>query len=178
MKRLTISLTAGAFAILALVATVAAASPAPTQAGDQVRDRDTIPTILGLTQAEIRELRQDGLTLAQIAERQKVDPQKLIDALVARWSARIDARVANGALTTAEAATLKAQLAVRAKAMVYQAVPGGMGGAAVGAGRGNMDGGMGGNGMGAGMGGNGMGHGAGSGNGTCDGTGPHGPAAP
>ena len=113
MKRLTISLAVAALAILAVVATVAAASPAPTRhrsrsrCGRATRSR----TILGLSQAEVMELRQDGLTLAQIAERQKVDPQKLIDALVAQWSARIDARVANGAITTAEAATLKAQLA-------------------------------------------------------------------
>jgi hypothetical protein len=184
MKRLSLSLAIAGLAVLALVAAAAAASPSPSVTGDQdqVRDRSTIPTILGLTQAEIRELRQDGLTLAQIAERQDVDPQKLIDALTARWSARIDARVENGALTAAEAATLKTQLAVRAKAMVYQAVPGGMGGAAVGAGRGAMDGaGMGhganaggGMGPGAGYGGNGN---AGNGSGTCDGTGPHGPGA-
>lgn len=169
MKRLTISLTIAAFTILAVVATVSAASPAPTQAPDQVRARDTITTILGLSQAEVMDLRQDGLTLVQIAERQKVDPQKLIDALVAQWSARIDIRVSNSALSAAEATTLKTQLAVQAKAMVNQATLGGMRGAAVGAGRDAMGA--------AGMGrGSGMGHGAGMGNpggtgsGTCDGT--------
>lgn len=173
MKRLTISLGIAALVILAFVATVAAADPTPAPARDQVRSHDTITTILGLTQAQIQDLRQDGLTLAQIAERQKVDPQKLIDALAAQWAVRIDARVANGALTAAEAATLKSQLALRAKAMVYQAPTGGMRGMAVGAGPDAMGGGMG---M---RGGNGNGNGAGNGNmagtGTCDGSGPHGP---
>lgn len=171
MKRLTISLTVAAFAILATVATVAAAGPAPTRAPDQVRARDTIPTVLGLSQAAVMDFRHDGLTLAQIAVRQKIDPQKLIDALVAQWGARIDVRVTNRALTTAEAATLKAQLAVQAKALVNQATPGGMRGAAVGAGRGAMGGAR----MGGGA---GSGYRGGSGNGTCDGTGPQGAVAP
>lgn len=166
MRRLTISLAAAALVILAFVATVAAADPTPTPARDQVRAHDTVATILGLTQAQIQDLRQDGLTLAQIAERQKVDPQKLIDALVAQWTVRIDARVANGGLTAAEATTLKSQLELRAKAMVNQAPMGGMRGQAVGAGPGAMGG--------AGMGRNGSG--AGNGSGTCDGNGPHGPA--
>ena len=78
--------------------------------------------------------RQQGMSLAQIAEQQKVDPQVLIDALAAQWSVRIDARVAAGALTADQAAALKAEVAVRAKAMVNQVTPGGMRGAAVGAG--------------------------------------------
>lgn len=162
MKRLAISLAIAAIAILAVVATVAAAGPR-TQAGDQVRSQDTTAEILRLTQAQVMELRQDGLSLAQIAEKQKVDPQKLIDALVDQWSVRIDVRVANGALTTAEATQLKTELALKAKAMVNQTTLGGMRGAAVGAGPGAMGGNGYGGGMGAGMGGRG--------NGACDGTG-------
>ncbi len=175
MKRFAISLTVAAFAILALVATVAAASPAPAQAGAQVRAGDTIPTVLGLSQAEVMNLRHDGLTLARIAEQQDVAPQKLIDALVAQWSERVDARVTNGALSTAGADALKAQLTLRATSMVNQATAGGMGGAAVGAGRGAT----GNPGTGAGMGaGAGAGNRGGSGNGSCDGTGPHGAVTP
>jgi hypothetical protein len=162
MRRLTISLAIATIAILTVVATVAAAGPM-ARGRDQIRSQATLTTILGLTQAQVMDLRQDRLTLAQIAERQKVDPQKLIDALVAQWSTRIDARVAYGALTTAQAAELKAQLAVKAKAMVNQATPGGMRGSAVGAGPGAMGGGGYGNGMGAGR--------DGRGNGVCDGTG-------
>ena len=176
MKRLTIALTIAAFAILAVVATVAAAGPTltPAPATDQVRTRDTMPAVLGLSQAEIMALRHDGLTLAQIAERQQVDPQVLVDGLVAQWSERIQARVAVGALTADEATALKTQLALKAKAMVNQATTGGMRGAAVGAGP-NVNGTAGqGAGRGAGNGG-GMGtDGAGGGTGTCDGTGPNG----
>jgi hypothetical protein len=172
MRRLAISLTLAALAILAVVATVAAAGPAQGRAADQVRARTTVTNVLGLTQAQVRDLRQDGLTLAQIAERQKVDAQNLIDALGAQWVSRIEARVHNGALTPTEATALKEQVAVKAKAMVNQTATGGMRGAAVGAGPGNGAG-LGANGSGAGT-----GRGNGSGTGTCDGTGPHGPTAP
>jgi hypothetical protein len=126
-----------------------------------------VAEILGLSQAAISDLRHDGLSLAQIAERQNVDPQKLVDALTQQWTARIDVRVQNGALTTAQATALKAQLATRAKDMVYRTTLGGMQGAAVGAGPASAQGHRGGAGAGAGMGGRGRG----AGNGTCDGTG-------
>lgn len=178
MKRLPISLAVAAVAVFAVAATVAAAGPTPAPTPDQVRARDTIPTVLGLSHDAIMDLRQDGLTLTEIAERQDVDPQKLSDALVAQWSARIDARVANEALTVAEAATLKAQLTVQAKALLNNAELGGMQGAAVGAGPGAAGAARMGNGAHTGDGarmGNGArmgGAGAGSGSGTCDGTGP------
>ena len=158
MKKLLIAFGGAALVVIALAGGVIAASPQPTPAGDQVRDRDTIPTILGLTQAEVMALRHDGLSLAQIAERQKIDPQKVIDALKAQWIERIDARVANGAITASDATTLKAQVDLRAKDMVDKVPMGGMRGVAVGAGP---------TGMGRGMGG-------GGGAGTCDGSGPHG----
>jgi lambda repressor-like predicted transcriptional regulator len=167
MNRLTRSFLIASIAILAAVATVAGAGPTPSTGPAQVRDRDTIPAVLGLTQAQVRELRHDGLSLAQIAARQKVDPQKLVDALVAQWTVRIEARVANGGLTAAEATTLKTQLAATAKAMVERTALGGMQGAAVGAGRGQMGG------NGAGFGG-----GNGPGNGICDGSGRQGRMAP
>jgi hypothetical protein len=123
------------------------------------------------------DLRRQGTSLAQIAEQQKVDPQRLVDALAAQWSARIDARLAASAITADQATTLKANVAVQAKAMVYQVTPGGMRGAAVGAGPNGAMRGMGGDaGMGAGAGRGGMNAGAGrggmmrgaaAGNGTC-----------
>lgn len=168
MRRIAISLSIAALAILTVVAAVSAASPAPTRMGGQAARGQVLTEILGLTSAQVMELRQDGLTLAQIAERQKVDPQKLIDALVAQWSARIDVRLAAGALTTNEAAALKANLAVQAKGMVNQTTPGGMQGAAVGGGRG----------MGGGMNAGGLGGMHGAGNGTCLGAVPQATATP
>jgi hypothetical protein len=152
MKSLIAPLAGAALAVLVVAGAALAASPAPsspavapspaaTSAPVTAPGRVGAPAtgsvltdILGLTSAEITALRQQGLTLAQIAERQKVDPQKLIDALVAQWSARIDARLAVGAITADQAKTLKDALAVQAKGMVNQATLGGMRGAAVGAG--------------------------------------------
>ncbi len=151
MRKLIIALAGGLFGTLLVAAAVAAADPTPTPSQSTPARPATgaAAQVLGLTQAQIMDLRHDGLSLAQIAERQKVAVQKVIDALVARWTERIDARVAAGALTATEGQALKSQLQTKATQMVNSTTPGGMGGAAVGAGRGN----------------------AGGGNGTCDGTG-------
>ena len=183
MKKLLAPL-AGAGLLLVLAAgAVAAASPAPTApavtapaatsapAVAPSAANGTVAAILGLTDAEVMALRQRGLSLAQIAARQNVDPQKLVEALVAQWSVRIDARLAAGAITADQAKTLKANLAVQAKAMVDQTALGGMRGGAVGAGlHGTMRGMVGagtGNGAMAGAGRGGMMRGAGAGTGTC-----------
>ncbi len=149
MKRLTILFSAVGLVLLLAAGTVAAASPgagapagnggsvsttAPNSAPARVQATNTLADILGLTEAQVMELRQQGLSLAQIAERQKVDPQRLVDALVAQWTERIDARLANGGITADQATTLRANVAVRAKAMVQQTTTTGMQGAAVGAG--------------------------------------------
>jgi hypothetical protein len=175
MRRLLIATGAAALLTIALVATVAAAGPqgrhgVAAQAADRA---DVVADILGLSRDAIDDLRHDGLSLAQIAEKQKVDPQKLVDALVAEWSVRIDARVTAGALTTAQATELKAQLETRAKDMVYRTTLGGMRGAAVGAGPANAPGAANGagRGAGAGMGAGNRGANRGAGNGACDGTG-------
>ncbi len=150
MKKQILTLAGAGFVSLVFAATVAAADPTPTPT--RVQARDTIPAVLGMTQAEVQALRHDGSSLAKIAEQKKIDPQKLVDALAARWTARIDARVANGALTAAEATALNAQVQTQAKSMVNKTTLGGMQGAAVGAGsRGRT--------------------GAANGAGTCDGTG-------
>lgn len=174
MKRLTISLGIASLAILLFVAVVAAAGPR-SQAGNGAPATGTaIADELGLSQAEIAELRQSGLTLAQIAERQQVDPEQLIQALKERWNERIEVRVQNGALSADQATELKTQLELKARAMVEQAPTGGMRGAAVGAGPENAAR------AGAGA-ANRAGDGttpgrgqAGRGDGTCDGTGPNG----
>ena len=156
-------------ASLVFAATVVAAGPTPTPSPATTQARDTVPAVLGLTQAQVQALRHDGLSLAQIADKQKVDPQRLVDALVARWTSRIDARVANGALTGDEATKLKAEVQTQARSMVNQVTLGGMQGAAVGAGPRN--------GAGRGTGTAGMGP-RGTGTGTCDGTGPNGAGRP
>jgi hypothetical protein len=183
MKKLLAPIAgAGLFLVLAGGATFAA-SPAPTAPAVTAPAATSVPSaaaaattgtvaaILGLTDAQVMALRQQGLSLAQIAARQNVDPQKLIDALAAQWSARIDARLAAGAITADQAKTLKANLAVQAKAMVNQTALGGMRGGAVGAGPNGTMRGMAGAGMGAGgvagAGRGGMMRGTGAGTGVC-----------
>jgi hypothetical protein len=157
MKRLFVSVGGAALVALAVAATALAAGP--MGGGNRPADAGTVvPAVLGMTQAELQELRRDGLSLAQIAARQQVDPQDLIDALVARWTERIAVRVENGGLTEAQATELRAQLQARATDLVNRTAPGGMQGAAVGAGPHGAGGGP----------------GPGSGSGTCDGSGPRG----
>jgi hypothetical protein len=173
MKLFAIAIASAGLVLLLAAGAVAAASPAPTApattapaaAPGPANATGSIAAILGLTDAQVMELRQQGLSLAQIAERQNVDPQRLVDFLVAQWSARIDARLTAGAITADQARTLKANLAVQAKAMVNQTTPGGMRGAAVGAGpTGAMRGTRGETG---GVGRGGLMRGAGAGSGTC-----------
>jgi hypothetical protein len=160
MKKLIGSIGIASLAILALAATVVAAGPGPGPGRGQGPAATAQPAgsavaaILGMTHAEIMAQRHAGTSLAQVAETKGVDPVKVVDAVADQWTARIDARVAAGALTAAEAAQLRSEVQLRAKDMVYRTTRGGMQGAAVGGGRGT-----------------GMGRGAGAGSGACDGTG-------
>jgi hypothetical protein len=160
MKKIIAALGGGLLGSLLLVATVAAADPTSTPSPSAATARGVVvANVLGLTQAQVQAFRRDGLSLAQIAAKQKVEVQKVIDALVARWRERIADRLANGAITPAQAATLQSQLTTQAQTMVNKTTLGGMQGTAVGAGRAN-------------------GGGNGSGNGACDGTGSRGAGRP
>jgi Spy/CpxP family protein refolding chaperone len=164
MRRLALALGGATLLVAMVAATVAAADPTPTPSRPSTAGT-TLTEILDLTRDQIVQLRHDGLSLAQIAARQDVEADRLIDALVARWTERIAARVSNGALIAEEAATLRTQLETRARDLVNRTTPGGMQGTAVGAGRGGAAAGA----------GAGMGPGPrGTGTGVCDGTGPHG----
>jgi hypothetical protein len=58
---------------------------------------------IGITEDELRTALRDGSTLADVAEANGVDPQAVIDALVAELRTRLDERVADGDLTQEEA---------------------------------------------------------------------------
>ncbi len=168
-RKLGLAGAVAALGALAVVATVAAAGP--QNGGGQAAAQ-----AVGLTREQVMELRHDGLSLAGIAEQQGVAPSDVVDALVTRWTDRIEARVENGALTKDEATAVTDQVRERAQVMVQQTAAGGMQGAAVGAG---------GNGAGKQAAANGAGGGVGpgprgdgDGTGECDGTGPHGPGQP
>lgn len=176
IKTLATAVAAAAAVLLVGAAAVAAAGPTS----------DAVANALGLDRGEVQVLRHEGLSLAQIAERQGIDPQAVIDALKARWTERIQVRLEDGAISPDEAAQLREQLEVRARDLVYRVTPGGMQGAAVGAGPGHGSGSgtapAAGTGQQPRLGGStGVGpgpRGSGLGTGTCDGTGPYGPGRP
>ena len=177
MKRFTLALSVAGLAILAFAAVALATGPGRGAAAEAAGRGTAISDVLGLSQATIQEQRQDGLSLAQIAEAADVDPQRLVTAFTARWEERISARVEAGALTEAKATELRAQLELRARDMVFSTASGGMQGAAVGAGpdaAGRANGATAGTGDQVGPGPRGSGTGAG----VCDGTGPHGAGRP
>jgi hypothetical protein len=58
---------------------------------------------IGITEDELRTALRDGGTLAEVAEANGVDPQAVIDALVAELQTRLDEKVADGDLTQEEA---------------------------------------------------------------------------
>jgi hypothetical protein len=150
MKKLILSVGGATLAALALAATVVAADPTGTGRMGGGQASAAITTVLGLTREQIMDLRQDGLSLAQIAARQNVDVVKVIDALVGAWNTRIEAREAAGAISAQEAAQLESLARERVTEMVQSTTTGGMGGATVGAGYGRMGGGMMGSGNGTG----------------------------
>lgn len=58
---------------------------------------------IGITEDELRTALRDGGTLAEVAEANGVEPQTVIDALVAELQNRLDQKVADGDLTQEEA---------------------------------------------------------------------------
>ena len=73
---------------------------------------------IGIEQDALREALQNDQTIAQVAQANNVDPQTVVDALVADVSARIDQRVADGDLTQEEADAKKAELPEKMTAIV------------------------------------------------------------
>jgi uncharacterized protein YidB (DUF937 family) len=74
---------------------------------------------IGITPAELREDLSDGDTIAQVAESYGVDPQAVIDAVLAPLFERIDQAEANGRLTPGEAAEKKAAATERVTNIVF-----------------------------------------------------------
>ena len=93
--------------------------PAVTQDGGEERDGerrrggrgcgghkhlDTVAEVIGIEESELRAALEDGQSVADVAEANGVDPQEVVDALVAEAEARLDAKVEDGRLTEEEAA--------------------------------------------------------------------------
>lgn len=121
-----LGLPGGPAPIADLTTELAAASTgaaAPTHAGGRGGpariDRLTVAAeALGIPAEELRTALQGGKSVAQVAQERNVDPQKVIDALVAAGSAALDQAVTNGKITQAQADQRKAGLPARAKAAV------------------------------------------------------------
>jgi len=60
--------------------------------------------VIGIEVDELRAALQDGSTIAEVAEANDVDPQDVIDAMVANLEEKLDEKVAEGRITEDEAA--------------------------------------------------------------------------
>ena len=88
---------------------------------------DAAAEAIGITVDDLRTAVQDGDTIAEVAAANDVDVQTVIDALVAEATTHLDAAVANGELTEAEAIERKADLGEHITAMVNGERPAGFG---------------------------------------------------
>ena len=79
---------------------------------------ETLAETLGTDAESLRQALRDGQSIAEIAEANGVDPQTVIDSMVAEATERIDQGVADGRIDTAEADEIKAGLAERITARV------------------------------------------------------------
>jgi len=86
-------------------------------------DLDVVAKAIGITTEQLRTELQDGKTIAAVATAHDVDPQKVIDAVVAAATKRLDAAVASGDLTQARADELKANLEDHATRLVNETRP-------------------------------------------------------
>lgn len=74
--------------------------------------------VIGISTDDLRAALRDGETLAQVAEANGVDPQQVVDVLVAKGTERLDAAVAAGRIDQATADDRKASLPDRAADLV------------------------------------------------------------
>ena len=74
--------------------------------------------VVGISTDDLRSALRDGQTLAQVAEANGVDPQQVVDVLVANGTERLDAAVASGRIDQATADERKASLPDRAADLV------------------------------------------------------------
>ena len=86
--------------------------------GPRGRHLEAAAAAIGIEEDALRDALQNDQTIAQVAQANNVDPQTVVDALVADVSARIDEKVAEGDLTQAEADEKKAELSERITALV------------------------------------------------------------
>ena len=79
----------------------------------------------GITQEELRTALQDGQSIAEVAQSKGVDPQVVIDAMVAEVKAHLDEEVASGEHTQEEADEFLANATQRITDLVNCELPAG-----------------------------------------------------
>jgi hypothetical protein len=126
MKKLLIATTV----VLALVAgpaadlAGAADSPRPRAAVEGRHGRRVVRALgvaadaIGISARELAQELRDGKTVAEVARANDVEPAKVVDAIVAAATERIDAAVTAGKLDADRAATLKGNLDERVTNLV------------------------------------------------------------
>jgi hypothetical protein len=81
---------------------------------EAVTDTSVAAKAIGITEADLTTALDGGQTMAAVAKAHNVDPQKVIDALVADGQAELAAAVKAGTLTQAQADAEKAEVTQRA----------------------------------------------------------------
>jgi hypothetical protein len=84
---------------------------------------EAVAELLGLDAQELRQQVRDGATLAEIATAQGVEPQAVIDELVAELTERLDNAVENGRIDQAEADEKLAEAEAKITEMVNSGRP-------------------------------------------------------
>lgn len=85
---------------------------------------DKAAAVIGISTDQLRTELKAGKSVAEVAGEHNVDVQKVIDALVADASAKIDQAVADGKLDSTQAADMKSHLVERITARVNGQGPG------------------------------------------------------
>lgn len=83
----------------------------------------TAADTIGIEKRDLVAGLKDGQSIAQIAEANGVDPQAVVDALVAKGNAKVDEALADGKIDEERAATAKEKMPERAQKIVER-VPG------------------------------------------------------
>lgn len=110
----------------AVVTKLEAARPMPgprMRFAARVIGLDTAARTIGVSVADLRSALKDGSSIADVARSKKIDPQKVIDALVSEATARGQKAVSNGRLTQQQADARLETVTERITAMVNGDAP-------------------------------------------------------
>ncbi|MEY2421351.1 MAG: hypothetical protein QOI95_1418 [Acidimicrobiaceae bacterium] len=91
-------------------------------------DLSVVAGAIGISEADLQTALQSGKSMADVATANNVDPQKVIDALVADAQTKLAAQVASGEITQAQADEMSADLTQHITDLVnHTGGPGGAG---------------------------------------------------